>query len=70
MGLFCAAVGIFMTIMAFRKGQREYVAVYICPECETAYPAAEVPDKRCPRCTVPLEPLTGFYDRHPDLKEG
>ncbi len=69
MGLLLLFVGLFMFIMAFRKGQRDYAEVFICPQCETALPFAEVPGEICPKCHTKLESLEGFYERHPELKE-
>ncbi|MBI9111613.1 hypothetical protein [Maridesulfovibrio ferrireducens] len=42
----------------------------ICPTCETPFGIGEAPQNElCPRCKVLLEPLKGFYDRHPELKD-
>ncbi len=69
LGIVVASIGLFMFIMAFRKGQRYYAEVFICPKCETALPFAEVPNEICPKCQTKLEPLEGFYERHPELKD-
>ncbi|WP_281760653.1 hypothetical protein [Pseudodesulfovibrio nedwellii] len=68
-GIGIAIIGVFMFIMAFRKDQRDYAEVFICPKCETALPFAEVPNEICPKCQTELEPLEGFYERHPELKD-
>jgi len=62
-------VGLFMLYGSLRKGQRDHEEVFICPTCETALPFAEVQDEICPTCKVKMEPLDGFYDRHPELKD-
>ncbi|SDK73738.1 hypothetical protein SAMN05660337_1044 [Maridesulfovibrio ferrireducens] len=42
----------------------------ICPMCEKVFMLGQAPkDQNCPKCTYPLEPLKGFYDRHPELKD-
>ncbi|WP_170830296.1 hypothetical protein [Maridesulfovibrio ferrireducens] len=41
----------------------------ICPKCETTFGIGEAPkNELCPNCKDLLEPLKGFYDRHPELK--
>ena len=42
---------------------------YICPNCQTLWPAYEIDDTFCVKCQVALEDLDGFFERHPDLKE-
>lgn len=68
-GVITACIGLFMIAIAFRKGQRDYKETFICPQCETAHPFAEVQDEMCPQCKTKMEPLKGFYERHPDLKD-
>ncbi len=58
-----------MLVMAFRKGRRDYKETFICPRCETALPYGEVAEEVCPECGAAMEPLKGFYDRHPERKE-
>ena len=41
----------------------------ICPVCTTVYKQGRGPSKNeCIKCHVQLEPLEGFYDRYPELK--
>lgn len=40
--------------------------VVICPQCEAVFPFHKNETNRCPGCGVPLEPLDGFYERHPE----
>ena len=42
---------------------------YICPNCQTLWPAYEIDDAFCLKCQIILENLDGFYERHPDLSE-
>lgn len=60
--------GLIMFTFAFRKNKNGVRGIFICPQCETALPYAEVPDETCPKCQIKMEPLDGFYDRHPELK--
>jgi len=41
---------------------------FICPRCEKVYLTA-TNILQCRECNVPLEPLEGFYKRHPELKD-
>ncbi len=44
----------------------------ICPVCEKSFSPGifRTPkNKLCPNCKIKLEPIEGFYDRHPELKE-
>ncbi|WP_291329655.1 hypothetical protein [Desulfovibrio sp. UCD-KL4C] len=42
----------------------------ICPQCGKVYIVGSGPPYDvCTKCTVKLEPLEGFYTRHPELKE-
>ncbi|MDD5452107.1 MAG: hypothetical protein PHT49_09470 [Desulfovibrionales bacterium] len=53
-----------------KKTARIYEQEYlICPECKEVYTSDKVPDCRCLKCNAQLEPLSGFYDRHPKLKD-
>ena len=40
----------------------------ICIECQQPIKRKYTKDNQCPTCDVELEPLDGFYDRHPELK--
>lgn len=53
-----------------RRNQKERVLItLICPQCETLAECDEGEVRQCPQCHVELEPLKGFYDRHPELKD-
>ena len=41
----------------------------VCPKCEKPYDARERQMTICAGCKVRLEPIEGFYDRHPELKK-
>ena len=40
----------------------------ICSNCQKTYPKNKVHDLICPECGNQLEPLVGFYDRNPHLR--
>ncbi|QGY39239.1 hypothetical protein GM415_03575 [Pseudodesulfovibrio cashew] len=69
LGFIMFAVGLVMLVASLRKGQRDYGETFICPRCEVALPFSKVPDEQCPHCHIPMEPLKGFYARHPELKK-
>jgi hypothetical protein len=41
---------------------------YICPNCQQVY-QEQLEAVTCGICKVPLEELTGFYERHPEKKQ-
>ncbi len=58
----------------YRKPKNSKKVAYyentICPACGKVYIVGSGPnDDKCTRCAVKLEPLEGFYDRHPEQKE-
>lgn len=40
----------------------------ICPKCQEVVEICRSADGKCLKCGVDLEALTGFYERHPELK--
>lgn len=64
------------TLIAFCLG---YITAYfglfsdkaeyaICPNCESSFRECDIKNNTCPKCDIDLEPLSGFYKRHPELK--
>ena len=43
--------------------------VVMCPKCGEPYNIPNVKNGMCPTCSVELEPVKGFYDRHPKFKD-
>ena len=39
----------------------------MCPGCQRVFPGPQAPSE-CPECRLLLEPIKGFYKRHPELK--
>ena len=56
------------TIEAEKKAKDEK-RVLMCPKCVKPFYKKDVPTLRCPGCQTSLEDLSGFYERHPDLKD-
>lgn len=42
---------------------------FICINCLEPFSSQQLDELRCPKCSGDLEPLSGFYDRHPNLRE-
>lgn len=59
------AFGIGYLLIKLKCAQHD--STVICPRCKTAFNNRRM--SRCPHCDVDLEPLEGFYDRHPELKD-
>ena len=70
-GILIAVVGIFfMYTSLIRKNKHAKEKYLICPQCKVSFKQKkDVKNPRCPHCSVDLEDLEGFYDRHPELKE-
>ncbi|SMF23549.1 hypothetical protein [Desulfovibrio gilichinskyi] len=69
-GLLCIIYGIFS-----QKTNNELQEATICPKCQTPFGVGlglgvkkDFQHEFCPQCKVKLEPLNGFYKRHPELK--
>ncbi|GAB7021811.1 hypothetical protein JCM12178A_03690 [Salidesulfovibrio brasiliensis] len=43
-------------------------SLLLCPKCESTFRHSQTPDGKCPSCKVDVEPLEGFYKRHPEKK--
>lgn len=64
------AIGIVTFIVAwwFKAGEKETVTVYVlCRNCLEPFDQDKIPHGVCMKCNGPLEPLEGFYERHPEL---
>ena len=69
MGIVSMLIGAAMIAGAFWPNKHDQKAMYICPKCEAVHSYAEVKDEVCPVCGAKMEPLKGFYKRHPERKE-
>ena len=55
------------TIEADKKTKDEK-KVLMCPKCIKPFYKKDCDDLKCPDCHERLEELSGFYERHPELK--
>ena len=37
----------------------------ICPNCDETYRLLDINEGSCPKCNIPTEPMTGYFQRHP-----
>lgn len=63
-GCILMAVGIFK-----KKMISAYDTIMKCPECLKVYRETEAINNKCPNCGYELEPLEGFFERHPSIKK-
>jgi len=56
------------TIAADKKAKDEK-KVLMCTKCIKPFYKKDCEDLKCPACQAPLEELSGFYERHPELKD-
>ncbi len=68
--------GILLIWSTFRKKNIEFEkkaidekSVLMCPKCVKPFYKKDAPALKCPDCQNPLENLSGFYERHPELKD-
>jgi len=61
-------VGGTCSIFKFCDLERSDDGNRICPTCEEVY-LPPIKTKECSKCSSLLEPLVGFYKRHPELKD-
>ena len=56
--------------LLFKAPRPELVkADFICPKCESVYPLPENAELTCPHDGTPMEPLEGYYNRHPERRD-
>jgi hypothetical protein len=65
-GILAIIIGVLLCINAI-FGKWKKPQVYICPECEEIVERSG-DEVFCPKCGTKMEPLKGFYERHPELK--
>jgi len=61
-------VGIFSVWMAAKSKLYTGNDILMCPQCNQPIERKQTQGNKCPTCDVELEPLDGFYDRHPEFK--
>jgi Zn finger protein HypA/HybF involved in hydrogenase expression len=55
--------------IAKNNSKTKYATYVICLQCRQPFSNHEIKNSVCPKCGGTLENLTGFYDRHPELKD-
>ncbi|ACL01981.1 hypothetical protein Dalk_0272 [Desulfatibacillum aliphaticivorans] len=69
-GPFIILTGVLLIWSSLRKKAKHYLGeVFMCPVCLNPIMGIDAANLKCPTCGRDLEPLKGFYDRHPELKE-
>jgi len=70
-------IGAFFIWSSFRentikaeKKSRDDKRVLMCPKCIKPFYKKDCEGLICPECQGQLEELSGFYERHPELKAG
>lgn len=66
LSLWVALLLIYFLIDLITSKDRTY---FICPNCQNTYENPKSSNIRCKPCDVTLEPLKGYYDRHPVTEE-
>ncbi len=64
--MICVGAGLFGYSIF---GKWEKLETFICPECEEIVERSGEDEVFCPKCGTKMEPLKGFYERHPELKK-
>ncbi|MGE4470487.1 MAG: hypothetical protein AB7D47_10170 [Desulfovibrio sp.] len=62
------ALGIFLLWLAWHKRHDHKTTHMICPQCESVFPVGEFQDGKCPHDGTVMEPMDGYYDRHPERR--
>jgi hypothetical protein len=69
-------LGCFFIWSSFRKKTidaekklKDVTIVLMCPKCIKPFYKKDAPTLRCPDCQNTLEALSGFYERHPELRK-
>ena len=68
-GIVLIIFGLFLLIFCVVKPQSVTSKKYICPKCEEIVERSGKEEVLCPKCGTKMEPLKGFYERHPGLNE-
>ena len=69
LGILLGGLGLAFAVLNLRSLLQGKEVDYICPTCQQVCSAKDARSGNCPQCSVPLEPLEGFYKRHPELKD-
>jgi cytochrome c553 len=74
LGIMLVVLGMFIVYKSAREPRKiaandttSSKETAICTACHA--PSADSDQEACPRCGGDLEPLDGFYERHPELRD-
>lgn len=62
-------IGLYLFWASFTSKRYDGNDVLMCPRCNGSFERKNVQENKCPKCDVDLEPLEGFYERHPEMKD-
>ena len=70
-GIYCFLKGIFTkgTIEKLDESNMDFAKYVICLKCTSPLSKQDTNDGKCPKCGGALENLSGFYERHPEIKK-
>jgi hypothetical protein len=65
-GIVLVCFGLVMIITGLFRPHSFKETKYICRKCEKITTTSKIRETNCPDCNTRMEPLEGFYERHPD----
>ena len=75
-GFIFLLMGLFLLVSGWMINRKEIIrtiipspTILLCPSCGVPYDESEIESKRCPNCSVALECIEGFYERHPEFSK-
>jgi hypothetical protein len=68
-GVLCIWFALRKKAIEAGKKTKDDNKILMCPKCEKPIYKKDCPTLKCPQCQTELEVLSGFYERHPDLKD-
>ena len=68
-GVFLILLGLFSILYCIFGRRYDGDDLLMCIQCNEPHERKNTQNHKCPVCSRELEPLKGFYDRHPELKE-
>ena len=69
LAIISAGIGLYSIWTSLTKTRYDGNDMLICPKCSKALRRKETNNNACPIWNVDLEPLEGFYERHPELND-
>ena len=69
LGAFLICTSFSKKAIEAEKKAKDEKKVFMCPNCIKPFYKKDCPALKCPECNELLEDLSGFYERHPELKD-